>query len=128
MTEAKTIVTQLLLLAGIVLGTMAARGALAADRGANSVPAGAGLQSNHIGGFDRPPQSWPGNAAAGLQSIESVHDAAIAGAADLPCESGIGVQGSLIRHSTQPRQVGLDRFAPIAHADDFVRVFIRRIP
>jgi hypothetical protein len=59
MTEAKTTVTQLLLLAGIVLGTMAARGALAADPGANSVPAGARLQSNHIGGFDRPVDRGP---------------------------------------------------------------------
>ena len=58
MTEAKTIVTQLLLLAGIVLGTNAARRALAADR-APSVPAGAGLQSNHIGGFDRPLDRGP---------------------------------------------------------------------
>ena len=59
MTEAKTMVTQLLLSAGIVFGTMAARGALAADRGANNVPAGAGLQSNHIGGFDRPLDRGP---------------------------------------------------------------------
>jgi hypothetical protein len=59
MTEAKTTVTQLLLLVGVVFGTMAARGALAADRGANSVPAGAGLQSNHIGGFDRPLERGP---------------------------------------------------------------------
>jgi hypothetical protein len=59
MTEAKTIVTQLLLLAGIVLGTMAARGALATDRGANSVPAGAELHSKHIGGFDRPLDRGP---------------------------------------------------------------------
>ena len=59
MTEVKTTVTQLLLLVGVVLGTMAARGALAADRGANSVPAGAGLQSNHLGGFDRPVDRGP---------------------------------------------------------------------
>jgi hypothetical protein len=58
MTEVKTTVTQLLLLVGVVLGTMAARGALAADR-APSVPAGAGLQSNHIGGFDRPLDRGP---------------------------------------------------------------------
>jgi hypothetical protein len=51
MTGTKTTVTQLLLLAGIVLGTVVAKGALAAERG--PVPAGAGLQSNHIGSFDR---------------------------------------------------------------------------
>jgi hypothetical protein len=53
MTGTKTTVTQLLLLAGIVLGTVVAKGALAAERGPVNVPAGAGFQSNHIGGFDR---------------------------------------------------------------------------
>jgi hypothetical protein len=53
MTKAKTTVTQLFFSA-IVLGTMAARGALAAERGLTNVPGGAGFQSNHIGGFDRP--------------------------------------------------------------------------
>jgi hypothetical protein len=54
MTGAKATVTQLLLLAAIVLGTVLAKGALAAERGPTGVPAGAGSQSNHIGGFDRP--------------------------------------------------------------------------
>jgi hypothetical protein len=54
MTGAKATVTQLLLLAAIVLGTVLAKGAFAAERGPTSVPAGAGFQSNHIGGFDRP--------------------------------------------------------------------------
>ena len=54
MTGAKATVTQLLLLAAIVLGTVLAKGALAAERGPTGVPAGAGFQGNHIGGFDRP--------------------------------------------------------------------------
>jgi hypothetical protein len=53
MNEAKGTVMQGLLLAGIVLGTVVAKGALAAERGLTNVPAGAGFQSNHIGGFDR---------------------------------------------------------------------------
>jgi hypothetical protein len=55
----KTTVTQLLLLAGIMFGAVVAKGALAAERGAASVPAGAGLQTNHIGGLDRPLDRGP---------------------------------------------------------------------
>src|SRR5260370_20904888 len=51
----KTTVTQLLLLAGIMFGAVVAKGALAAEPSAASVPAGAGLQTNHIAGFDPPP-------------------------------------------------------------------------
>jgi hypothetical protein len=52
MTGAKAAVTQLLLLAVIVLGTVVAKGVLAAERGPTNVPAGAGFQSNHVnGGF-----------------------------------------------------------------------------
>ena len=54
MNQAKATVVQVLLLTGIVLGTVVAKGALAAERGPTNVPAGAGFQSNHIGGFDRP--------------------------------------------------------------------------
>jgi hypothetical protein len=54
MNEAQATVMQLLLLAGIVLGTVAAKGALAAERGLTNMPVGPGFQSNHIGGFDRP--------------------------------------------------------------------------
>jgi hypothetical protein len=54
MNEAKETVMQVLLLAGIVLGTVVAKGALTAERGLTNVPAGAGFQSNHMGGFDRP--------------------------------------------------------------------------
>jgi hypothetical protein len=50
--EAKATVIQVLVLAGIVLGTVVAKGALAAERGLNNVPAGAGFQSNQLGGFD----------------------------------------------------------------------------
>ena len=53
MTGVKGTVTQLLLLAGIVLATMAPKAALAAERGPSGVPAGAGFQGNRIGGFDR---------------------------------------------------------------------------
>jgi hypothetical protein len=55
----KTTVARLLLLAGIMFAAVVARGALAAERGATSVPAGAGLQSNHIGGLDRPLDRGP---------------------------------------------------------------------
>jgi hypothetical protein len=60
-------VTQLLPLAGIVLGTVVAKGVLAAERGPANVPAGAGLQSNHIGGFDS--DIFDRAPAASLQSI-----------------------------------------------------------
>jgi hypothetical protein len=59
MTGARETVTQLLLLAGIALGTVVAKGALAAERGPTNVPAGAGLQTNHIGGFERPLDRGP---------------------------------------------------------------------
>jgi hypothetical protein len=52
MNEAKATVMQVLLLAGIVLGTVAVKGALAAEHGPTNVPAGAGFQSNRAnGGF-----------------------------------------------------------------------------
>ena len=54
MIEAKATVMQLLLLAGIVLGTVVAKGVLAAERGLTNVPAGPVFQNNHIGDFDRP--------------------------------------------------------------------------
>jgi hypothetical protein len=54
MNDGKETVARILLLAGIVLGTVAAKGALAAERGLTNVPGGGGFQSNHIGGFDRP--------------------------------------------------------------------------
>jgi hypothetical protein len=53
-TGAKETVTLLLLLAGILLGTMVAEAALAAERGPTNAAAGAGFQSNHVSGFDRP--------------------------------------------------------------------------
>jgi hypothetical protein len=53
MTGAKATVRQLLVLAGIVLGTVAAKGVLAAERAPFNVPAGAEFQSNYVGGFDR---------------------------------------------------------------------------
>jgi hypothetical protein len=54
MNEAKATVMQLLLLAGIVLGTVVVKGALAAERGGSGIGAGAGFQSNHISAFSGP--------------------------------------------------------------------------
>jgi hypothetical protein len=46
-------------LALIVLGTVVAKDALAAEPGISGVSPGAGLQSNHTGGFDRPLDRGP---------------------------------------------------------------------
>lgn len=51
MTEAKATVTQLLLLAGIALGTVVATGVLAAEPSPTNVGAGAGFQNHVSGGF-----------------------------------------------------------------------------
>jgi hypothetical protein len=53
MIEAEATVMQLLLLAGIVLGTVVAKGVLAAERGLTNVLRPV-FQNNHIGDFDRP--------------------------------------------------------------------------
>jgi hypothetical protein len=54
MNEAKATVMQLLLLGGIVVGTVVVKGALAAERGGSGIGAGAGFQSNHISAFSGP--------------------------------------------------------------------------
>ena len=104
MTGAKATVTQLLLLAAIVLGTVLAKGALAAERGPTGVPAGAGFQSNHVGGFDRPRDRGPAlpppvfnqsNPYTVPQSPERPVS---------PRESGIGIRRSLTGCSTQAQK------------------------
>jgi hypothetical protein len=90
MIEAEATVMQLLLLAGIVLGTVVAKGVLAAERGLTNVPA-PGISKQSHRRFRPSPRARPCTAAAGLQSIEPVHRAAISRTASIPRASGIGI-------------------------------------
>jgi hypothetical protein len=107
MIGAEATVMQLLLLAGIVLGTVVATGVLAAEPGHTNIPAGAGFQNHVSGAFGGSTfLSRPCTAAAGLQSIGPIHRAAAARKDGVSRESRIGIRRSLTGYSTHARQGG----------------------